>query len=225
MTIHEAKGISSSVSATFARPSNIILGFALCESLATCNGFLINPVNISSVVPYSDTRIRITFDRPMKKNENLTDVFNYSVSPGVVDAAIVSFSEIIPESVSSPRYVDIVLDTEMTNGRPYDLEIATFDGPTDEDGNPFDSSTNTAVFIGKGTLPEILYVKAISQNRVDVVFTENMLDNSVIRDPLRYSFDKSLSVLSVAGLDGDTVQLVTSDQTPGELYTLTITPM
>jgi len=225
MTIHEANAISSSVLATFGKSSNIVTGKALCESLAVCNGFLINPVKISSVVAYSDERIRITFDRPMRKNDNLTDVINYTIAPAAVDTATFFFSEIISESVPCPRYVDIILDTEMTDGRPYSLEIATFDGPVDEDGNPFDASTNTDSFLGNGTLPEILYIEAITLNRVDVVFTENMLDNSVIRDSARYSFDKGLTVLSVASLSGGTVQLVTADQTPGELYTLTITPV
>ena len=218
------KGVAAAQSWAALKASMSISVNGIAQSQSSTSAYLINPVKISSVDAYSTSRIRITFDRTMKKDSKLLDVDNYLITPSSTVSAPIYYSEVIPESIASPRYVDIALDSEMTDGEQYDLEIATDDGPMSEDGNPLDITTNESTFTGTGILPEILSVKAVGLNRVDVIFTEAMTDNSGIRDASNYSFDKSLTVLGVLNVWSDTVQLATSDQTPGELYTLTVVP-
>jgi hypothetical protein len=223
MAVIEANGIANALASSVAKSRMAMSADGISNPVSSSSAWLINPVKISSVVAYSLTKIRITFDRPMKKNSALTNIYNYEITPAP-SAAPISYSVITPESIASPRYVDVVLDTEMTNNGTYNLEIATVDGPIDNNGNPLTADTNTDIFFGLGELPEILSVKAVSQNRVDVIFTESMEDNLEIRDKTNYTFDKGLLVLDVLDLVSDTIQLVTSDQTPGELYTLTVVP-
>lgn len=224
MTVISAKGVSDVIVEAKAKAVMTINSDGLSTAESSAFAHIIHPVEISSVNAYSSTKIRVTFDRPMKKNSDLTDVLNYIITPSSSWSAPVFFSEIVAESIVSPRYVDIVLDTEMTLDRSYGIEIDIISGPISEDNDPLDGATNIGHFRGFGIIPDILSVEAISQNRVDVVFTEDMTDNSEIRDITNYSFDKGLSILSILGMSGDTVQLVTSDQTAGELYTLTVTP-
>ncbi len=150
-------------------------------------------------------------------------------SPGVpaipaYKAAELFFSEIIPERAANPTFVDIVLETEMTTDGEYELQIETEDGPVSVDDDPFDENTFDETFLGVGENPQVQAVEAISANRVDVIFTEQMKINDAIKDPSNYEFDNGLQVLSVVGVDGNRVMLVTSDQEPGELYTLTVAP-
>lgn len=224
MTVISAKGFSSALVTATAKTVMTIVGDAITEVETTAYARIVHPVEISSVVAYSVTRIRVTFDRPMKKNSDLTDVLNYTITPSSSWSAPVYFSEIVPEAIASPRYVDVVLDTEMTLNRSYGIEIETVDGPIGLYDDPLDASTNVGHFYGFGVIPDILSVEAIGQNRVDVVFNEAMTDNLEIRNDANYTFDKGLSVLAVLGVSSDTVQLATSDQTPGELYTLTVVP-
>ena len=220
----EGKGLSAPGISSLAKASMAISGDGLAQSLAVTGARLINPVKISSVNAYSASKVRITFDRPMDKNSQLVSVLNYELTPSSSSSAPLYHSSITPESVVSPRYVDVGLDSEMTHEGSYELEIATEGGPTSVDANPLDGTTNEDTFLGLGVIPGILSVVAVGRNRVDVIFTEAMADNVEIRTPSNYSFDKSLSVLGVLGVSSDTVQLATTDQTPGELYTLTVVP-
>jgi hypothetical protein len=81
------------------------------------------------------------------------------------------------------------------------------------------------VYVGIGDAPSIKQVLAVSPNRVDVVFNENMKSTPEILDPSRYTWSGGLSTLDVLELDGDTVKLVTTDQTTGAIYDLTINPV
>jgi hypothetical protein len=120
--------------------------------------------------------------------------------------------------------VDIDL-TEMTQGGSYRVTVNTGSGsPTDRYGFTVNLVGCFADFAGVGTAPTVVSVAAVGRNRVDVKFSEPMLDDGGdIRDPGRYTFDGGLSVISVLDVVGDTVKLVTSDQTAGQLYNLTIT--
>jgi len=140
-------------------------------------------------------------------------------------AAELFHSEIIPERAVYPRWVDIILDTEMTDGGEYELRILPpeLGGPASPDGDGFEIDY-AADFKGIGEKPEVQAVQAVGLNRVDVIFTERMKNNDAIKDPNNYVFDKGLVVKSVLGVDEETVMLATSDQEPGELYTLTVAP-
>jgi len=224
MAVISAEGLSATAVSSFAKPKIVIDGNGLAGVQSATNAHLINPVKISNVEAYSTTKVRITFDRPMNKNSQLLDDLNYMLTPSSTNAAPIYHSSIAAESIVSPRYVDVVLDSEMTHGESYELEVATEDGPTSVDENPLDHTTHEATFTGLGVIPEILSVVAVGKNRVDVIFTEAMTDNSEIRSASNYSFDGGLTVLDVLNVSSDTVQLATSDQTPGELYTLTVVP-
>jgi hypothetical protein len=81
---------------------------------------------------------------------------------------------------------------------------------------------NFATFEGIGERPTIKRIESTSINGANIIFSEPMLDNDYIRNSEKYVFDGGLTVLSVSDVDVDTVKLVTSDQTPGTIYNLTI---
>lgn len=177
---------------------------------------------MSSVEVLSSTSIRLHFNEDMIKDSALLSPSNYALTPITPGAAPLFFTSVeAPEGDNFPDYVDIAV-SEMTDGASYQAEVST-SGPTDKDSNFVDPLHNTANFTGEGDPPTVSSVVPISTNRVDVVFNEPMKDNTDIRDPSNYSWDNGLTTLSVLDVVDETVQLVTGDQTPGTLYTLTIT--
>ncbi len=217
-----AYGLSLGTSVPLAKARMDMKANGLSLATSVCLGNLINPVTILSVIAYSISKIRITFDRAMKKNSALLDVSSYVIENSSTNSAKIYYSEVECEKIGSPRYVDVILDSEMTNGGSYDVDIETTDGPISENNIPLIPETNSDSFTGLGILPVVLYVQAITKNIVDVVFSEAMTDNSSIRDKTNYSFDNGLSVLSIIEMEVNKVRLRTSDQVPGTLYTLTI---
>lgn len=176
---------------------------------------------LASVERVSSTRLRLHFNEELIKNAALLNPANYALTPITPGAAPLFFTTITPpDGDNFPAYVDIIC-SEMTDGASYEATVST-SGPTDRALNTIDPGAATVGFTGLGTPPAVANVIAISANRVDVVFDETMKDNADIRDPSNYAWDNGLSTLSVLDVVGDTVQLVTSDQTEGQLYTLTI---
>jgi hypothetical protein len=199
--------------------SHTAAGLAVVASVGL--GKLTNYVKVLSAVALSSVKVRITFDRPMLDDSALRNPSNYTLHPTAGSAVPIYYTTVEPESVAEPTYVDIST-SEMTDGLPYEA-IVFASGPTDPEGTTVDPANNTVAFTGIGIDPEVLRVEAVGVNRADVIFTEAMDDNAAIRDISHYAFDGGLSALSVLDVDGDTVKLVTSNQTPGVLYTLTIT--
>jgi len=177
------------------------------------NGYYTLPRPLEEDIP-TDSYLRYYTPRPDYENP----------VPGGLPykAAELFYSQIVPERVIYPRWVDIILDTEMTTDGEYQCTIATPDGPCSTQGDPIENES--ADFSGEGVAPNVQAVKAIATTIVDVIFTERMKNNDAIKDPNNYEFDKGLVVLGVMGVNGDTVRLITSAQTPGELYTLTVAP-
>jgi hypothetical protein len=196
------------------------LGLADCEVEAL--GQFVSLVKIASVVAVSATKVRVTFDRRMKKDAALLAAYNYSVTPQTGGAASVTINSVEPESATNPLWVDLIT-SEMTDGATYRGEVST-SGPTDTEGTPVDPNNNYVDYTGVGEAPTIHRVIPQSANRVDVQFNESMKSNDDILNPAKYTWDNGLSTLNVLEVDGDTVKLVTSEQVPGTLYTLTITP-
>jgi len=181
---------------------------------------------MTSVDVVSSIRIRLNFSQPMKKDTKLLNTSNYQVNPDEAGAIGVTIQSVSPEPISLPTYVELNI-SEMTDGKAYIAAIAPHgvpNCPTNAAGLGIDPGHDEKPFTAVGDAPTILRVEPISANRVNVVFSENMKDNADIRDISKYSFDKGLSVLSVLNMEGDTVELVTSDQIPGEVYTLTMNP-
>lgn len=176
---------------------------------------------VSSAAAVNSTKVRVTFDEPMDRNgSELADLTNYSITPGGAGAVAVFINEVLFTGLN-PTVVDLVT-SEMTDGEPYDLAVDTSGNIRDAAENPLDAGFATAVFTGAGDAPELFQVEPISSTRVDVTFNETMRDNADIRDPASYAWDNGLVTLSVLDFDTDTVKLVTSEQTEGLLYQLTI---
>jgi len=176
---------------------------------------------LDSAEPVSDTKIRLNFSKPMLNNAELRDISNYILTPVDPETAPLYFSQILIPGDTYPEYVEIPC-SEMTNGKTYNCEVSI----TLEDrwGNHISPSFNDDDFTGQGTPPVISRVVSTGENRAVVYFNEDMRDNADIRNPANYAFDQGLAVLSVLDVSGERVELVTSDQTPGVMYTLQVTP-
>ena len=189
------------------------------EEVAGFTGIGLKP-QIASVVAQNSTTIRVTFNEPMDPNAGaLINPGNYTITPSG-GAAPVNVNDVSAFGVA-PEWVDL-LTSEMTDGGSYTCDVNSSGPIRDAARNPLDPGFASAGFTGQGQAPTVLRLVAQSANRIDVVFSEPMTDNADIRDPGNYVFDGGLSVLDVLEVDGDTVKLVTSDQNPDQLYTVTI---
>lgn len=178
---------------------------------------------VASAVTLSPGLVRVTFDQQMAVTSGLTRLASYALAP-TGGGAPIFVSSVTPQSgVTYPTYVDI-RTTEQTTGASYGVTVASgAAGPQSRYAMSMNTVGLVAFFVGAGIAPTIASVAAVGQNRVDIRFDEPMLDNAALRDVSRYTFDGGLSVVSILEVVSDTVRLVTSDQTPGQLYTLTIT--
>lgn len=161
--------------------------------------------------------VRVYFDRPMKKNAALIDPTNYTITPDTVDGINVNVVSVTPQDVDEPNYVDLTV-SEFTNGELYSMDV---NGPVDPESIPMDPLQANYSLLGQGKTPTVSSLVASSLYSFEITFSETMYENSFIKDPTNYSFDKGLQVLAVKYQDNKVV-LTTSEQTPGELYTLTI---
>lgn len=211
-------GIQSNAS---ANPALLYNPAGVVPVLLGVSGNMVTAPRVASVVAVSPFRVRVNFTGGMLNNSNLQSRFNYSVvSTG--SGVEVFISDVIPENTSFPSWVELVT-SEHTDGEPYLVEVESgAAAPLNRFGIALNPSGDSGVYTGAGEFPTISEVRAISQNRVDVKFSEPMLDTAEIRNASNYSFTGGLLVTSVLDVVGDTVQLVTSDQTPGQVYTLTI---
>lgn len=196
--------------------------YGLCEAASTALGRLVELVEVISADMIASGRIRVTFDRGMKKDAKLYNRLNYAITPISPGAVAPYVEEVETPDVTAPEYVDLIT-SEHTDGATYDVVVNAY-GPVGVDYLRVDETRNTKSYVGVGDTPDIDSVVAISENRVDVIFTENMTINDDIKNSSKYSFDNGLSILSVLEVVGDTVKLVTSDQVPGTIYTLTVNP-
>lgn len=192
---------------------------ALAELELEAFGEMKLSVKVSQVFALTKNKIRIVFDSPMNDDEELISPDNYILEPISSNGVQLYYEEIEPENISYPNYIDVIC-SEMTDSILYQATVLY--GPTSKDNSPIDPNNNTISFTGKGEKPTVLRLETISPNRVDVIFSEPMLDNEDIKNLVNYSFDNGLNILEILEVDGDRVKLVTTDQDPGVLYTLTI---
>lgn len=78
-------------------------------------------------------------------------------------------------------------------------------------------------FTGVGVAPKVLVAYATDQNTVIVQFTERILDLGSVRTVGAYTANLGLTIQAVMDVSVDSVTLKTSNQTAGQLYTLTLT--
>lgn len=174
------------------------------------------PTSISVDV-ISGTRIRVRFSDSMRDDGALRSPQSYTITP-LDGGSPVYVGSVTPEREDAPAYVDLDV-TEQTDGCSYNV---TADDLLDDAGNPVGPISDS--FVGSGAGPTILRVEAKSANLADVVFDERILDNAYARDPASFQWDNGLVTVAVLFVKKDTVRLVTSDQAPGTVYTLTIPP-
>lgn len=178
-----------------------------------------SPPEISSATATTATKVRVVFDESMYTADGeIEDPTNYAITPTEAGAASVSVQS-VERGTYSQTTVDLVC-SEMTDGKGYKVTVSG--AVRDAALNPIEAPGNEAAFTGEGERPTVARVAAISENRMDVIFSEEMKNNAELRDASRYTWDQGLLTVSVLEVDGDTVKLVTSDQEPGLLYTLTI---
>jgi hypothetical protein len=194
--------------------------WGLSEISSEALGKLVKLVKVESVETISAYRLRVRFDRAMNKNNALVNTAYYTITPTSPGGVTPYISEVLLPDVVYPTYVDLIT-SEMTGGLNYEVEVSP-SGPTDTNNLRVDEYYNMKTFVSIAINPTIKHVEVISDTRIDVVFTENMKYNSSIIDKERYSIDNGLSILSVLEMDVDRVKLVTTQQIPGVLYTLTI---
>jgi hypothetical protein len=194
--------------------------WGLSEISSEALGKLVKLVKVESVETISTYRLRVRFDRAMNKNNALVNTAYYTITPTSPGGVTPYISEVLLPDVVYPTYVDLIT-SEMTGGLNYKVEVSP-SGPTDTNNLRVDEYYNMKTFVSIAINPTIKHVEVISDTRIDVVFTENMKYNSSIIDKERYSIDNGLSILSVLEMDVDRVKLVTTQQIPGVLYTLTI---
>lgn len=177
---------------------------------------------ISAVVALNASKVRVTFDEAMDLyGGELTKAANYSITPQTAGAAAVNIVSVAAGLGSTPSHVDLTT-SEHTEGATYQVAAVTSGEIRDAAYNPLDPAGATDTYTGEGDAPTLLKVEPVSSTRVDLVFSETMRDNATIRDPAQYVWDNGLTTLAVLELDGDTVKLVTTEQTEGILYNLTI---
>jgi hypothetical protein len=177
---------------------------------------------ISAIVAVNANKIRVTFDEPMDLNGGeLATVGNYSITPQTAGAAAVNILSVAAGVGATPSYVEIET-TEHTEGATYQLAVVTSGEIRDAAYNPIDPAGASDTYAGEGDAPTLLRVEPVSSTRVDLVFSEAMRDNATIRDPAQYVWDNGLTTLAVLEIESDTVKLVTTEQTEGLLYSLTI---
>lgn len=180
-----------------------------------------NP-RVSDATPRSHLKIRVTFNQPMTNDSRLVSPANYVIA-AVADGVSVFVTSVVPDPASTfPSFVDLNVN-EMTDGEGYQIQVNPgASSPVSQAGLPIIVGGSIVSFTGQGVNPTVVSVAGVDQNLVEIKFSENMLDNVPIRDPANYAFDGGLTVTAVLDVVGDTVRLVTSDQTPGLLYNLVI---
>ena len=168
--------------------------------------------------------LRVVFLYPFVDDDELRNPRNYTIT--AVDAEPTTqihhsdVWEVTPEDIEYPTYVDLAC-TDLTHGKDYRLTI-TPDKITGMFGWKL-INNNVGDYAGVSLIPAIQSIRPISDTIMEVVWNKEMSAMSDIADASRYSFDKGLLVREVIIVAPGVVHLVTTRQTPSELYTLTVT--
>ena len=165
--------------------------------------------------PANSKQLVLSFDSPMDLGL-ATSLSSYRiVSPVVVPPVYFGAA-----TLSEDRRTVRLSVSESKNGSLYAAQAASF--VADESGNELHPDHTYQLFAGVGEAPTFVRWQRVSRNRVDVYFSEPMLDGEEIRNPARYTFDNGASTVAVLAVEGKVVSLATTDITAGIFYTLTI---
>lgn len=174
---------------------------------------------VAGIELLSETRLRIRFDERMRDDGALRSAQSYAIAP-TTGGAPVFVGAAVPETVNGEIRSVVIAMTEQTNGGAYAITVSG--DVVDYIGNSVDPSFSTVAFTGRGVAPAVMRIDGLSANRLDVFFTEPIRRNPFSLATSTYTFNNGLSVLGVLAVDGNKVSLVTSPQTPGTTYTLSI---
>ena len=170
------------------------------------------------------TTVRVTFDKVMEDDANLSDPDSYTFAPLDESAVPVLANAVVPEGGGSPTFVDVTV-TEMTDGADYD--VITKPNIVDEGGIPVEESTQ---FVGQGQKPGLVSATAITRNKIRLVFDEPMDPNEGLLDPNSYTVTPQapgvgqvfVNSVVVSPLGAETIDLTTSEMTDGGDYELAV---
>lgn len=184
--------------------------------IATFDGLADKPRMIQATLEPADPKlVTLEFDSPLEPSF-ATSLSSYRVvAPAVVPRVYVAGS-----SISDDRRTVSLRISESRTAAVYAIQASST--VVDDAGNVLDPSYSYQFIVGVGEAPTLVRWQRISRNRVDVYFSEPMLDGAEIRNPSRYTFDNGLSTVSVLAVEGSIVKLATTDVFAGVLYTLTI---
>jgi hypothetical protein len=180
----------------------------------------VGPQILSVVHTYLN--LRVNFNIPMLDDAELRDPSNYDIT--VTDPTTAYDFEatlVTPESgVTNPTYVDLTM-TDCTGGKEYTLVI-TPDKLQSSTAQLLESGGNTAVFTGVTEDPDVLTAESVSLTQIRVTFSKTMAVNEEFKNPSNYSLTGGLQVRAVDVESESTVLLTTTEQTPGQLYDITV---
>jgi hypothetical protein len=177
-------------------------------------GVAIQPRVLSATLSSVDGLVTIAFDSQI---QNLDSIGAYALY-SQLGAPPIYYGAITP--AGDRKSAKLKISTPL-NEAQY-LLVAVGVGLIDDFGNAIDPDYNAAVFTGIATQPTITSALAIGTNRLDIIFDRPIRDSAEVRDVSHYSIP-GLTVVKVLSVESNTIKLATTDQTPGVLYTLTIT--
>lgn len=202
---------------------------ASADSISVSDSVAVSTVTTlyaSAVRAQGANKIRIDFANNVLKDAPgvfpgswaLTEPESYEITPVSPGAShVVVQSVALPVGQTYPSYV-ILEVTEMTDAAQYALSLVG--NIISVDNEP--AGPSPFYFYGIGDSPTVVLVLAQSKNSVQVRFSEPLSVNSAVWDTSNYVFDNGLVVQEVTAVQGSIVTLKTSDQTPGQLYNLTV---
>jgi hypothetical protein len=160
-------------------------------------------------------RLIVTFDSPMDRSF-ATPITSWRIeSPSIIPRIYIRKVEL-----SEDRRTAVLSVSESKNGSLYAIQASSV--VVDDYGNPLASNYDYQGFYGSGEAPTLVRWTRVGKNRVDVYFSEPMLDGAEIRNASRYSLDNGASVVSVLAVEGNVVKLATTNLMSEIFYTLTI---
>ena len=213
-TITISPAVPARGSLVFSEPAALSVAFAV-------SGDIFQPTVTEEARALNSTRVRIVFSAGMDNNSQLRDRANYAIQRVGISPVAVNVLEVVVPNVPSPAFVDLVV-SEMTNGGSYQAVVnpGSPANPATSQGIPIPADPQS--FTGIGIVPTLALAIATSETQAEVRFSENMKNTGAIALPGTYSFDNGLTVLSVLSVSGNVVTLLTSEQDPDLLYTLTV---
>ncbi|MFN0251756.1 MAG: lamin tail domain-containing protein [Kofleriaceae bacterium] len=172
---------------------------------------------VAGAMPASSSTVTVTFSRNLDMTSVMTDGTQFTISDGTNPLAVSA------ASVTGARTVQLTTAPQVP-GTTYTVTV----GNTVEDvldravGTP-----NMATFSGFSA-PSVMMAAATNATTITVMFTANLDTASVMTDGSQFTITETTTpantlAVSAASVAGMVVTLTTASQTPGTMYTVTVT--